>query len=104
MKNLGNLMKQAQEMQKKMQALQAEMEDAVFQGSAAGGAVTVTITGKYDCQGVKINPELVDPEDIETLEDSVRAAVNDAVGKASTTLKQKMDAVTGGMKLPGMGA
>lgn len=103
MANILGMMKQAQEMQKKMQALQAEMETAVFQGSAAGGAVTVTMTGKYECQGVSIDPELVDPEDVETLEDSVRAAINDAVGKASTTLKQKMDAATGGMKLPGMG-
>lgn len=102
MQNMMNMMKQAQEMQKKMKALEKEMEEAIFQGQAGGGLVTVTITGKNECKDVKIQPDAVDPEDIETLEDLVRVAMNDAQNKISSAMNDKMGAVTGGMKIPGL--
>lgn len=100
--NMGNMMKQAQEMQKKMQMLQKEMEEAIFQGQAGGGLVTVTITGKSECKGVEIQPDAVDPEDIETLEDLVMVAFNDAQAKVGTAMNERMAAATGGMKIPGL--
>ena len=100
--NMMNMMKQAQEMQKKMQALQKEMEEALFQGQAGGGLITVSITGKSECKEVKISPDAVDPEDIETLEDMVLVAFNDAQAKVSAAMNERMAAATGGMKIPGL--
>jgi len=102
MMNPMSMMKNIQQMQAKMQALQTEMEAAVFQGQAAGGLVTVEVTGKFECKSVKIDKSLADPEDMETLEDAVQVAINDAVGKSTTTMATKMSAITGGMKIPGI--
>lgn len=102
MMNPMSMMKNIQQMQTKMQALQAEMETAIFQGQAAGGLVTVEVTGKFECKSVKVDKSLADPEDMETLEDAMMVAFNDAVGKSTTTMAEKMNAITGGMKLPGM--
>ena len=102
MQNMMNMMKQAQEMQKKMKALQKEMEEAKFQGQAGGGLVTVTITGKSECLEVKISPDAVDPEDVETLEDLVMVAINDAQAKLAGAMSERMGAVTGGMNIPGL--
>ncbi len=100
MKNLGGLMKQAQQMQARMTELQAELAAAEFTGSAAGGMLTVTVSGKGELKAVKIDPSLIDPEDKEMLEDLIVAAHNDARGKADETSAAKMKEVTGGLKLP----
>jgi len=100
MKNLGGLMKQAQQMQARMEQMQAELASAEFEGSAAGGMVTIKVTGKGEMRGVSIDPSLIDPEDKEMLEDLIVAAYNDARTKADETSAAKMKEVTGGLKLP----
>lgn len=100
MKNIAGMMKQAQQMKKNMARVQAELEQFETEGSAGGEMVTVTMTGKNEIRRVKINPDAVD--DIETLEDLVAAAVNDAQGKVQTHVDAEMAKVTGGMNIPGM--
>ena len=93
-KNMSNVIKQAQKMQ-------AEMEKVV-EGTAGGGAVIATANGKKEILSLKISPDAVDPEDIETLEDLVMVAVNDAVKKADDMMAEGMSAVTGGINIPGL--
>jgi DNA-binding YbaB/EbfC family protein len=100
MKNLGQMMKQAQEMQSKMQAMQEELADAQLEGQAGGGMVTVTMDGTGAIKQVKIDPKLVDPEDVEMLEDLILAAANDAKAKVESYAAEKMKEVTGGLQLP----
>ncbi len=100
MKNMANMMKQAQMMKKNMERVQNELEEFETTGSAGGEMVTVTMTGKNQVRRVKINPEAVD--DIETLEDMVVAAVNDAQAKVQSHVDSEMAKVTGGMSIPGM--
>ncbi|MEX0922378.1 MAG: YbaB/EbfC family nucleoid-associated protein [Rhodovibrionaceae bacterium] len=100
MKNLGQMMKQAQEMQSKMEAMQAELAEAELQGQAGGGMVSVTMNGKGVLKQVKIDPKLVDPEDVEMLEDLILAAANDAKAKVEAYAGEKMREVTGGLQLP----
>ncbi len=99
---LGGLMKQMQQMQGKMQELQSEMEEMVIEGSAGGGMVKVECNGKNDLLSVKIDPEVVNPDDIEMLQDLVVAAVNQARQKASEAQAEKMSSLTGGLNIPGM--
>lgn len=98
------ILKQMQKMQKKMQAsmsrIQEELEEAVIEGSAGGGAVKVTVNGHQQVQSVKIAPEAVDPEDVETLEDLVLCAVRDALDRARELSMEKMGALTQGLNLP----
>lgn len=101
MKGMGNILKQAQKMQQRMLEIQEELENLVIEGSAAGGMVTARVNGKSQLLSLKINPEAVDPEDVEMLEDAVLAALQDAMNKAQEVSEQKMAALTGGMK--GMG-
>ena len=101
--DMGKLMKQAQKMQEAMAKMQEDLGTQVVEGTAGGGAVTVTMTGGMDVTGVKIKPEAVDPDDVETLEDLVLAALKDALGKANALASSQMGGITGGMKLPGMG-
>lgn len=101
--DMGKLMKQAQKMQEAMQKMQEDLGSQVIEGTSGGGVVTVTMTGGMECTGVKIKPEAVDPEDVETLEDLVLAAIKDAMGKANALANSQMGSITGGMKLPGMG-
>jgi DNA-binding YbaB/EbfC family protein len=98
MKNLGQLMKQAQEMQTKMAEMQETLADIEVSGSAGGGMVTVSLNGKSEMRGVKIDPSLAD--DVEVLEDLIVAAYNDAKGKVEARVQEEMSKLTGGLELP----
>ncbi len=100
MTNLGKMMKQAQEMQSKMAAMQAELESIELEGASGGGLVTATLNGKSELRRLKIDPSLVDPSDIEVLEDLVIAAVNDAKRKVEAHAAEEMKKLTGGLSLP----
>lgn len=100
MKNLGQLMKQAQEMQARMSEMQSRLEGIEITGGAGGGMVSATLTGKGELARVKIDPSLLDPKDVEILEDLIVAAHNDAKAKLETQLAEEMGKVTGGMQLP----
>ena len=100
MKNLGQLMKQAQEMQSKMAEMQERLAAEEIVGAAAGGMVQVTLTGKGEMRKLKIDPSLIDPKDPEVLEDLILAAHNDAKVKAEQFAAEKMSELTGGLQLP----
>tara|TARA_R110000868_G_scaffold778_13_gene5729 strand:- start:4742 stop:5065 length:324 start_codon:yes stop_codon:yes gene_type:complete len=100
MKNFGNLMKQAQEMQTKMQEMQDRLAGVDVEGSAGAGMVTVTMNGKGEMRGVKIDPSLFNSEDAEVVEDLIVAACNDAKVKAETHAQEEMSKITGGLNLP----
>jgi hypothetical protein len=100
--SLGSLTKMAQQMQAGMARVQAELETLQVEGSAGGGAVKAVVTGKQDLVSIAIDPGVVDPDDVEMLQDLVVAAVNEAIGSARRTAEQKMATVTGGLRLPGM--
>ncbi len=98
--NMNNLMKQAQRMQRQMEESQKEMETREFTATAGGGAVEVTVSGKKEVTKVTLKPEVVDPEDIEMLEDLIMAAVNEAYRKVEEETQNAMSKFTGGMGLP----
>ena len=100
--NMNNLMKQAQKMQKQMETQQAELEAKEFSAAAGGGVVEVTVTGKREVTKVKIDPEAVDPDDVEMLEDLIVAAVNEALTQVDQAAAGSMSKLTGGMNMPGM--
>jgi nucleoid-associated protein EbfC len=100
MKNLGQMMKQAQQMQAKMTELQAQLAEAEVKGASGGGMIEVTMNGKGVMRGIKIDPALVDPKDVEVLEDLIVAAANDAKAKAEAEVAERMREVTGGIDLP----
>ena len=100
--NMNNVMKQAQAMQKKMQDMQKEVEESEFEASAGGGAVTVKVSGKKEILGISIKPEVVDPDDIEMLQDLVISAVNEALRKVDDAQASQMSKMTGGMNIPGL--
>ena len=100
MKNLGQMMKQAQQMQAKMQDMQRHLEEMEITGAAAGGMVSVTMTGKNEVRRVRIDKSLVQPDDVEVLEDLVLAACNDANAKVKAAMEEKMSELTGGLQLP----
>lgn len=100
MKNLGNLMKQAQQMQTKMAEMQAKLGELEVTGASGGGMLKVTLNGKFELKGIKIDKTLVDPEDVEVLEDLIVAAFNDAKVKAEAAMQEEMAKVTGGLNLP----
>ena len=100
MKNLGQMMKQAQKLQEKMGELQEQLAQAELMGSSGGGMVEVTVTGKGEVRKLKIDRSLVDPEEVEVLEDLIVAACNDAKAKLEAHVAEKMTEVTGGLKLP----
>ena len=100
MKNLGNLMKQAQQMQSKMAEMQAKIGEMEVEGASGGGMVKLTMTGKGEVRRLKIDPSLVDPEDIEMLEDLLVAALNDARAKAESLTQSEMGKLTAGLNLP----
>ncbi|MBR0576803.1 YbaB/EbfC family nucleoid-associated protein [Proteiniclasticum sp. BAD-10] len=95
--NMNNLLKQAQKMQKEMEKNQKELETKVYEATAGGGAITVKINGKKKLEEVKINPDVVDPEDVEMLEDLVLSAVNAAMQMADEEAEKVMGKLTGGM-------
>ncbi len=100
MKNLGNLMKQAQQMQAKMAEMQERLATIEVTGASGGGLVQATLTGKGELRRIKIDPSLVDPKEVEVLEDLVVAAVNDARAKADASSAEEMKKLTGGLNLP----
>ncbi len=101
-KGFGNLMRQAQVMQKKMEKLQTELDNKTVEGSAGQGKIKCTATGAMKIGSVTIDPALLDPEESDLLEDLLIVAVNDALDKAQEMKKTEMDALTGGMSMPGM--
>lgn len=102
MGGFGNLMKQAQQMQQRIQKLQAEMADKTTDGSSGGGMVTVVVNGKQELLSIKINKEVVNPDDVEMLQDMVLEATNQALKKSSEMVSEAMSKVTGGLSVPGM--
>lgn len=100
--NMGQMMKQVQQMQKKMEATQKEIEEAKVTASSGGGMVEVEANGKKEILSIKIDPEAVDPEDVEMLQDLVLTAVNDAIKQVEQLSETKMGKITGGINLPGM--
>ncbi len=94
------MMKKIQDMQNEMARIQEEVENSEFSASAGGGAVEVTVNGKHEILAVNIQPEVVDPEDVEILSDMIIAATNEAIRKAADTMEQRMGSATSGMGLP----
>ena len=99
---LGNMMKQVQQMQAKMEAMQAELEQAEVEGSAGGGMVKVVVNGKAEIKSLTIDPEVVDPDDVEMLQDLIVAALNQAKEKATELQQEQMSGLTGGLNIPGL--
>jgi hypothetical protein len=100
MKNMARMLKQVQDVQKRMGEMQEALAHAEISGTAGGGLVTVTLNGKGDMRGVKIDPSLAGPDDIEVLEDLIVAAHTDAKARVEAHAAEEMKKVTGGMKLP----
>lgn len=99
---LGNMMKQVQQMQAKMEAMQAELEKTEIEASSGGGMVKVIINGKQDILSVTIDPEVVNKDDIEMLQDLIVAAINQAKEKAQLLQSEQMSGITGGINIPGL--
>lgn len=95
--NINNLMKQAQKMQKEMAKLQEELQERTVEASAGGGAINVVVSGKKEILEISIKPEVVDPEDVEMLQDLILAAVNEALRKADEMVNSEMGKLTGGL-------
>ena len=100
MKNLGQMLKQAQAMQSKMTEMQDKLAAVEVTGASGGGMVKVTLNGKNEMRGVKIDPSLIDPADAGMLEDLIVAAFNDAKGKVDSFMAEEMAKITGGLQLP----
>lgn len=100
--NMNNMMRQMQKMQKKMEEVQAELETREVEASAGGGAVKVTCNGKKEVLDIVIEESVVDPEDVEMLQDLVLAAVNEALRNAEDMVNREMGKVTGGVNIPGL--
>lgn len=97
-----NLLQQAQQLQVKMAKIQEELASETVEATAGGGAVSVVATGKQHIQSITVTPEVVDPDDIEMLQDLVTAAVNEALEKSQRLATQKMGSLTGGLNIPGL--
>ncbi len=102
MKNMNKLMKQAQQMQEKMTKLQEEMAEKTTEATAGGGMVKVVANGKQQIVSIQVEKEVVDPEDVEMLQDLIVAAVNEALSRSQAMVNEEMSKLTGGMNIPGM--
>jgi len=102
MKGMGNMMKQAQKLQSQMMKLQEELADKTVESSSGGGMVTVVANGRQQIVSIQIENEVVDPDDVEMLQDLVLAAVNDALAKAQEMVSSEMGKLTGGLNIPGL--
>jgi nucleoid-associated protein EbfC len=102
MQDFRKLMKQAQEMQAQMQQMQEQLAAQEVEGTSGGGMVTVTMNGRHEVVKVKIDPQVVAPDDVEMLEDLVAAAFNDAAAKVQAKMQSEMSKLTGGLGIPGM--
>lgn len=100
--NMNQMLKQAQKMQADMTALQEDLENREFSAVSGGGMVEVTVDGKHLIKAIKINPDAVDPDDVEMLEDLITVAVNEAISNAIKTSEEEMGAITGGLNMPGL--
>ncbi len=100
--NMNQMMKQAQKMQEQMLKMQEEMEEKKFEATAGGGAVRVVVSGKREVLEVELKPEVVDPDDIEMLQDLVVAAINEALRKLEADNASQMGQLTGGLNIPGL--
>ena len=100
--NQAAMMKQAQKMQQEMLRMQEEMENKTWSATAGGGMVTASVNGKHEVVDLKINPEAVDPDDVEMLQDMVIAAINEAMRNADADAAQNMSRLTGGLNLGGL--
>ena len=96
------MMKQAQQLQRRMTELQDELESATVEATSGGGVVTVVVSGKMTLESIKIDQEVVSPEDVELLQDLVLAAVNEGLNKAQEMASSRMSALTGGLNIPGL--
>lgn len=102
MPKMGGMMKQVQKLQQKMIQLQEQLENRRVEGSAGGGMVTVVTNGRQEILEIKINPEVVNPNEVEMLEDLILAAVNQARQRAQEMMNEEMNQLTGGLQLPGL--
>ena len=102
MKGMGNMMKQAQQLQSKMMRLQEELADRTVESSSGGGMVKVVANGRQQIVSISIENEVVDPDDVEMLQDLVLAAVNDALAKSQEMVSSEMSKLTGGLNIPGL--
>jgi hypothetical protein len=102
MQNIGEMMKQAKRLQEKMGSLQKDLENRTVETSAGGGMVAVVVNGKFELQSLKIDREVVNPDDLEMLEDLIVAAVNEGIRKAQEMASSEMAKLTGGLKIPGL--
>lgn len=100
--NMNQMLKQAQKMQEDMANLQSDLETREYTATSGGGMIEVTVDGKHLIKNIKINPDAVDPEDPEMLEDLITVAVNEAITNAIKTADEEMSAVTGGLNIPGL--
>lgn len=98
----NNMMKQIQDMQENMARIQAEVEATEFSSSVGGGAVEITVTGAHEVTAVKLQPEVVDPEDVEMLEDLIMSAFNESIRKADEAMKNGLEQAKGGLSVPGL--
>jgi len=102
MKNMGKMLKQMQQVQQKMAEMQEELSRETIETTAGGGMVKVVMNGGHEIVSVKIDPEVVDPEDVEMLEELVAAAVNEARNQVDDMVRERMSSLTGGMNIPGL--
>lgn len=100
--NMNQMIRQAQKMQDQITELQEDIESREFTATAGGGAVEVTLSGKKEIKTLNLKPEVVDPEDIEMLQDLIISAINEAVNTIETTTENEMSKITGGVSIPGM--
>ena len=104
MQNIGNIMKQAKKMQERMARIQQDLETKTTEAQAGGGMVKVVVNGKFEVVSLQIEKEVVNPEDIEMLQDLVAAAVNEGIRKAQEMASAEMAKITGGLSIPGLGS
>ncbi|MBT9439850.1 MAG: YbaB/EbfC family nucleoid-associated protein [Desulfobacterales bacterium] len=102
MKGMGNMMKQAQKLQAKMLKMQEELADKTVEATAGGGMIKAVANGRQQILSIQIEKEVVDPDDVEMLQDLILAAVNDALAKSQEMVSGEMGKLTGGLKIPGM--
>jgi len=101
-KGFGNILKQAQQMHAKIAQLQEEMAAKTVEGSSGGGMVSIVMNGKQEIVSVRIDPEVINREDVEMLQDLIMAAVNEAVRKSQELMQEEMKKITGGLSIPGL--
>jgi len=98
----NDMLKQVQKMQEDMATLQADLDEREFTATSGGGMISVTVNGKHELKELKINPDAIDPDEPEMLEDLITVAVNEAIANATKTSEEEMGAITGGLNIPGM--